>query len=358
MCGTGTFSFGANGTPVIDRASNRVYMTDGAANVHAFDLSNGSEVSGWPVNIASPADHNFIYSALTYNPANHLLYAETSSTCDISPWFGRISAIDTSSASILSTFFPAQGASGGGIWGFAGASIDPSTNDVYVATGNSDTTGGASQTAGYSEQVVALTPTLGSVLGSFYAQLPPGSDSDFGATPMLFRPPGCPLLAAVINKSGLFVLYSAASIGSGPTQSIQMSIATDAGDFVGTPAWDPVTGYVYVGLPATQGIYRPGLAAFSMQMNCTLNPTPVWNAVFGGDGSTTSATTLRSPISIANGVVYLSDYAASTAYAFNAASGTQLWSTPLSGKGVVGPIVVNGRLYTSDISGKITAWSP
>ena len=40
------------------------------------------------------------------------------------------------------------------------------------------------------------------------------------------------------------------------------------------------------------------------------------------------------------------------------ASGTQLWSAALSGKGVVGPIVVNGRLYTSDISGKITAWSP
>src|SRR6185437_5303467 len=112
-------------------------------------------------------------------------------------------------------------------------------------------------------------------------------------------PPGCPLLAAAVNKSGLFVLYNASTISAGPLQTIQMSITSDNGDFVGVPAWDPVTNDVYVGLPATEGIYRPGLGAFSMQMNCTLNPTPVWNASFGADGALTSNDTLRSPISIA-----------------------------------------------------------
>lgn len=358
MCGTSSFTFGANGAAAIDRARNRIYVPDGAAGVHALDMSTGAEISGWPVTIATQPDHNFIYSGVTYNAADGSLYAETSSTCDISPWTGRITLINTTTAAIVNNFFPAQGVSGGGIWGFGGASIDPSTNNVYIAVGNSDNTGGASQTAGYSEQVVELTPDLSTVLGNFYAQLPVGPDNDFGATPMLFQPPGCPLLAAAVNKSGLFVLYTASNISAGPTQAIQMSITSDSGDFIGLPAYDPVTNLVYVGLPATQGIYNPGLGAFSIQPNCTLNPTPAWSANFGADGSLISTDAPRSPISIANGVVYVSDYRTAVTYAFNAATGAQLWSQPLNGKGIVGPIVVNGHLYTSDVSGKINAWTP
>lgn len=355
---TSSYTFGASGAPAIDRATNRIYVPDGAAAVHALDLSTGAEASGWPISIASPANSNFVYSAVTFNPSNKMLYTETSSTCDISPWFGRITAINTATAAIANTFYPAQGASGGGIWGFGGASIDPSTNNVYIAVGNGDTTNGGSQTAGYSEQLVSLSFDLSAVLGHYYAPLPTGLDNDFGATPLLFQPPGCQLLAAAVNKSGLFVLYSANNISAGPLQTIQMSITSDTGDFVGVPAYDPLTNYVYVGLPATQGIYKPGLAAFSMQSNCTLNPVPVWNANFGADGALLTADdTPRSPISIANGVVYVSDYQTSVTYAFNAATGVQLWSQPLSANGVVGPIVVNGHLFTSDISGTINAWT-
>jgi outer membrane protein assembly factor BamB len=82
-------------------------------------------------------------------------------------------------------------------------------------------------------------------------------------------------------------------------------------------------------------------------------------ANFGAGGAVqTSNDTPRSPITIANGVLYIEDYATSTAYAFNAATGAQLWSHRLSGKGIVGRIVANGRLYVSDESGNLTAWSP
>jgi hypothetical protein len=188
--------------------------------------------------------------------------------------------------------------------------------------------------------------------------LPVTADADFGATPLLFQPPGCPPLLAAVNKSGLFVLYDRGNIGAGPTQSIQMSITTDNGDFIGVPAYDPVTNDVYVGLPATEGIYRPGVAAFRIAPTCTLDPTPVWAANFGADGALTNDDTPRSPITIANGVLYVSDYGTSTTYAFDAASGARLWSTPLSGKGIVGPIVVNGHLYVGNIGGAMTAWTP
>ncbi|MBV9699253.1 MAG: PQQ-binding-like beta-propeller repeat protein [Candidatus Eremiobacteraeota bacterium] len=358
-CGSHTYRFGPAGAPVIDRATNRVYVPDGAARVHAFDLATGVEASGWPITIAAPANHNFIYGGLTYNPANGMLYAETSSTCDISPWYGRIVAISTANATIVGTFYPTQGQSGGGIWGFGGASVDASTNNVFILTGNADTSHGQMQNAYYAEQVVELSADVNTVIANNYPGLPQGAgDEDFGATPLLFTPPGCGPLLAAMNKSGMFFLYNRNAIGAGPTQAIQMSITTDNGDFVGVPAYDPLTNLVYVEQPATFGIYRPGVAAFSMRSDCTINPMPFWAAHFGADGSQSQSDTLRSPITVANGVLYISDYQTAQTFAFNAMTGSQLWTQPLSGYGVVGPIVVNGKLYVGSWGTYLTAWSP
>jgi outer membrane protein assembly factor BamB len=362
-----TFSIGE--TPAIDRAKNLLYFADGHNQVHAVDLGTGKEAYGWPVPIADyRPDHNFMHGGLTYNPSNGLLYAVTGSTCDISPWYGRIVAINTAAPSVVGSFYTmsgtsARGASGGGIWGPGGASIDPSTNNVFVATGNADTSKGAAQNAGFAEQVIELSPTLGSVIASNYPPNLPDiygdDDFDFGATPLLFQPYGCPQMLAAVNKSGMFELYDTSSISSGPIQYIAMSIPSDKADFVGVPAFDPVTGYVYVGMPATEGIYRPGLAAFSIQYNCTLNETPVWRARFLPDGArATGAKTPRSPISIANGVVYVSNYSRDTEFAFDAATGAELWSVGLSNYGNIGTIIANGVVYVSSRDGTITAWSP
>lgn len=365
-CGKSTSQFGIGETPAIDRGKNLLYFSDGQNQVHAVDLATGREAGGWPISIADyTPDHNFMHGGFTYNPANGLLYAVTGSTCDISPWYGRVVAINTNGPSIAGQFFTmsgssSQGASGGGIWGPGGASIDPSSGNVFVATGNADTTSGGAQNAGYSEQIVELSPTLGSVLANNYPTNIPiisgDDDFDFGATPLLFQTPFCPAMVAAMNKSGMFELYDESSIGSGPIQYIAMSVPTDNASFVGVPAYDPVTGYVYVGMPSTEGNYQPGVAAFSMQSNCTLNPTPVWAASFGPDGAGGNQTP-RSPISIANGVLYVSNYTGDTEYAFNAASGALLWTDPLSSWGNVGTVVANGMVYVSAADGTITAWA-
>jgi hypothetical protein len=256
-----------------------------------------------------------------------------------------------------------RGASGGGIWGPGGASIDPVTHHVFIATGNADTRTGQHQhqNAPYAEQVIELSPTLGTILGNNYPTNIPGDvgdDLDFGATPLLFKPDGCPALVAAINKSGMFELYDRGSISSGPIQYIAMSVPSDNANFIGVPAYDPATGYVYVGLPTSQGIYKPGLAAFKIASTCTLNPTPVWSANFGPDGSMGGNQEPRSPISIANGVVYVSNYQGDTEYAFNAKTGARLWSVALSGWGFVGTVIANGTVYVSDYFGNISAWAP
>ena len=363
-----TFSIGE--TPAIDRGKNLLYFSDGHNQVHAVDLVTGKEAAGWPITVANyTGDYNFMHGGFTYNPANGLLYGVTGArVCDISPWYGRIVAIDTNGPSIAGTFFPMSGnstagLSGGGIWGWGGASIDPSTNNVFIATGNADTHHGVEQNADYAEQVIELSPTLDAVIANNYPTNIPiisgDNDFDFGATPLLFQPNGCPLLLAALNKSGMFELYDVSTIDYGPIQYIAMSIPKDKGVFVGVPAFDPVTGYVYVGMPATEGNYKPGIAAFRMQSNCTLNTKPVWQARFGPDASQLkSVQTPRSPISIANGVVYIANHNHKKEFAFNAATGALLWTLGLSSNGDIGTVIANGVVYVSAVDGTITAWAP
>jgi hypothetical protein len=198
---------------------------------------------------------------------------------------------------------------------------------------------------------VELSSDLSTVIASSYpADMPFMYDSDFGATPLLFQPVGCPPLLAAVNKSGAFLLYNRTNIAAGPIQEITM--AGTGSEFRGVPSYDPVTNYVYVGLPDSQGIYLPGIGAFSITAACTLNPTPAWNGTFGASKDQ------RSPITIANGVVYVGAYNENTVYAFDAASGVRLWSASLSNSGQIAPVILNGHLYVGDIGGTIHAWTP
>ncbi len=367
MCGTRLEQWSVGASPAIDRGKNLIYFGDGLDHVHALDLSTGKSVYEWPITISIRPQHDNMHGGFTYNPANGILYAVTSSICDNKNWNGRIVAIDTVTRAILGTFFPVSGTStpggsGGGIWGGGGGSIDASTNDVLVATGNASVAAGIPQNAGYAENIVALSSDVNTVLAANYPQnipVDPGhTDYDFGSTPMIFQPPGCPEMTAVLNKSGMFELYDVATIGQGPVQYIQMSISTDTGDFQGSPAYDPVTNLLYIELPATYGTYQPGLGAFGIQADCTINPTPVWSAAFGPDGAASGAETARSAITVANGVVYVGNSSGRQIFAYDAAAGTQLWSTTTSGWSKHGTIVANGIVYVTDSGGNITAWAP
>lgn len=94
-----------------------------------------------------------------------------------------------------------------------------------------------------------------------------------------------------------------------------------------------------------------------MASNCTLNSAPVWSAAFGPTGDEKHAAP-RSPISIANGVVYVSNYTGDTQYAFNAATGAQLWSLKLPYYGRQGTVIANGVVFVSSSDGTISAWAP
>ena len=339
---------GITGTAAFDRNTNRLYVADGKNNVHALDMRTGQEIAGWPINIASQVVQDHIYAAVTYNPANGMLYAETGSYCDIAPWHGRITAIDTSSASIVATFYPAAPYEGAGIWGIGGASIDGSGN-VYVSTGNS--VNAPLEGSAYGEHVVKLDSRL-NVLAANDPSIT-GNDVDFGATPMLFTPPGCPLEVSAKGKSGLFYTWNAASIGNGPIQGITMMPNTSAGQFIGTTAYWPGANLVYVGDPYGASGYTHGVIALRPQSDCTL--ASAWQTTLGSAISLTQDSN-NTPV-VANGVVYVPAGRNNKVYALNATSGALLWD---SGSVVSGPAMsgatIDGRLFVGAWDGKLYAF--
>ncbi|HZZ64317.1 MAG TPA: PQQ-binding-like beta-propeller repeat protein [Candidatus Baltobacteraceae bacterium] len=301
--------FGITATATYDRTSGLVYVADANDNIDALDMTTGS--LQWSVNalydpntnstIGSPAQ-DYIYTALTYNPANGMLYAGTASFCDQIPWHGRLVAINTATHTVTAAFFPGRVTGGktgtaycgGGFWGMGGASIDSTTNDVYIATGNVATsaTGGCAadskgETYPYGDAVVQLDPQL-NYISSDAANVngtKASNDSDYGATAMLYSVPNCTSLQlSAKNKNGFIYTYGVSSMLTAE-QQLHVGNTSSTGDFIGVPAFDPVTNLVYVGNPNANGNYAHGLNALSQSSGCS-GLTLAWKASIGSSNVT------------------------------------------------------------------------
>ena len=345
-------TLGVTDTAAIDRSAGLVYVAGGNNDVYALDLATGAVASGWPVSLGLDPDREHVWGGLTL--AGGRLYVGTASDgCDTQPYYGRLVEIDVARRSTIATWYPASppGGSleGAGIWSWGGASVDPVSGDLFVATGNSI---GSSESANYGEHVVRLTPGL-SVVASNYPGLT-GDDVDFGSTPVLFRRPGCEKQAVVENKSGVLVLYDAGSIGAGPVQTLKISDYVDGGELIGVPAYSPVAHKVYVSSPTdlAGGPYVHGLLAFDVGSDCKLHLS--WDKRAGPNGAVTSSPT------VAGGVVYYGDGPGNRVFAYDAATGAPLWNsgTTIAGPVFGAPSVVGGRVFVGSWDGAVYAFAP
>jgi outer membrane protein assembly factor BamB len=339
--------FGITSAPVADPAAGVIYVAGGNSSVYALAMSTGTVLAGWPVAVANPTRLH-VWSALTLN--NGMLDAETASFCDIRPYHGSIAAIDVAKHRVVHRFFPTgrHGPDGGAIWGWGGASVDASTGDVFVTTGNAFA---PSEAARFAERVVRLTPDL-RVVASDHPHLR-GVDVDFGSTPVLFTPTGCGEQLAIENKSGVFLTYAANDISGGPLQRIQM--ADVLGDmFDGEPAWSPDTQTLYVAdsQDSSSGRYRHGLVALRAGHDCRLHLA--WQRTVGPDESVLSVP------SDANGVVTYGDGIGNTVRVFDDRTGATLWT---SGATIHGPVfaqpaIANGMLFVGSWDRHLHAYRP
>ncbi|TML93953.1 MAG: hypothetical protein E6G06_00040 [Actinobacteria bacterium] len=343
-CPTTNNKYGVSASAVFDRATNRVYVMGGDGFMYALNPVTGATIAGWPVKITDDPLHEVAFSAPTLFGGR--LYVELASHCDRRPYHGRITSIDTTTR-VKTKFYVTgsqTGPDGGGIWGWGGASIDPVDGDVYVATGNAFAD---PENSFYADHVVRLSSQL-----QVKATHAPGTliaDDDFGSTPVLFQKPGCPPQFVTEQKNGYLYLYDRDAIATGFRQRI--AIRSD-GLFIGVPAYSPVTQLVYVPNQGqtTGSPYTFGMLAFRLGAGCNLQLQ--WQTTAGTNGGISSTPT------IANGVVYYADGNRGRIHAFDATTGTLLWSSgaEVGGQIFAAPIVVNGRLFAGSYDNHLHAW--
>lgn len=346
---------GVQGTPVIDHANNRLFVVSGKGYLHAYDMATGADLPGFNLPLLDAANVSpitMVYGGLTLSPDGSSIYVATAGDpCDTQPYHGQVVHASTANpAAILQRWFPtgASGPNGGGVWGIGGVSIPPDGTVVYALTGNAFAN---PENAGFAEHVVKLTPTLAVAASNSPLTPAPNADIDFGATALLFQRPNCPTMLAAYNKSGTLFIYNRATIQqAGPIQALTVAQSSPDGSNIGMPAFDPVLNQLYVASPSGSGtLYKHGLIALSIGSNCSVNPTPVWQAQVGVNDFNFNPAI---PPVVANGVVYYADGIGNDVYAFNATNGAVLFHTQYTpvqtGEGnFASPSVVNGQVFVA-----------
>jgi outer membrane protein assembly factor BamB len=149
------------------------------------------------------------------------------------------------------------------------------------------------------------------------------------------------------------VLYRRGHLNAGYEQRLQIANVGD-GQFNGIPAFSPVTNLVYIGnsSDSNAGTYNHGMVALKTGSDCTLSLA--WQQTVGPNYVSVS------PPTVAGGVVFYGDGIGNTERAFDAATGTPLWT---SGSTITGPLfaaptVVNGQLLVPSWDHRLYAFVP
>jgi outer membrane protein assembly factor BamB len=349
--------YGIGASPVIDRAAGRIYAVIDNGSLVSVSLANGADAAP-PLALIDRPTTNRVWGGLTLSGGN--LYVSTASDGgDTPPWRGQVYRLATgpSTPTLLNTWtvvpsLPAP-TGGGGIWGYGGVSVDPATGHVYAATAADSN----ELYTLYGDRLVGLDAALG-VIGSY---LPPEPDSfpcsgtpcdlDFGSTPLIFKPSGCPTMVAAGNKNGNLYVMRASDLESNgqPLQTLALNAANDwlgSGGVGGTPAYWPAGRMVFIG-DAGSGVpgISAGIVALTVRADCTLQVA--WSQPIGGNTQPNSTPT------VANGVVYLGEGNGGRVHAFNALTGAKLWDSGANAAGATyaAPIVADGKVFAASWDG-------
>jgi outer membrane protein assembly factor BamB len=356
-------TYGIVSTGVIDRSRGLLYVIGATGLLYALDLATGETAPGWPVQVVSDTSGELVWGGLTM--AGNDLYVPVASYCDV-PGLdgqladGRLVAVDLDTAAVTNTFDVVPGPGNmGGIWGFGGVSVDPLTGDLWTATGNSWVYDPGCdcirEDIGYGEAVVQLDPSLGVVA----ADRPPGvpgdyQDDDFGSTPLLFQPPGCPPLAAAQSKDGFVYVWQRDSLADGPIWSFRAGPDDLANPFIGEPSYSPELNTLSIAdaraYDDTGAItHFDAVESFAVGPGCALPDEPTWTAPDVGAGP-------KPPPLVVGDVVFVAGGDEPGLFALDAGSGTVLWSAELAGSAYAPPAFANGQVIAADTSGTVTAF--
>lgn len=355
-------------TPVLDPDGKHIYVPAVDGYVHKLDAATGKEVAapGFPAQLT--LDPSQEKDASPLNLANGYLYAATSGYIgDAPPYDGHVVTVNLSTgttnvfnslcANLPGLLSGSQCQSQrAGIWARAGVVVDPDTSlggRVYASTGNGPF---VRKQYDYGDSILALSPDGSTLMDHFTpsdATMLAQNDLDLGSTAPAMLPPiaasTTPLLAVQAGKGRELYLLNRAHIGriDGEVQRVKLPAQV----FSAPAVWQDQAGHVLIVvgmLPESQDVQ-----AYTVTTDGSGRTRlhRAWDAAVGG----------TSPV-VTSGLVFVG--AGGVLSALDARNGKVLWQSTNSGAGgTIGgvhwqsPIVVDGAVYMSDLSGNLTAYA-
>jgi hypothetical protein len=366
---------GIESTPVIDGASRTIYV--GAAigtasitrhEVHALSVDDGSEKSGWPVDVSTvPASGGTTFTPQPQNQRSALslvggtvYVAYGGHVGDCGPYHGWVVGIKAANPSTIGGW--ATGGQGEGIWAAAGMASDG--NGVFAATGNR--TGGGSSTHQDSEEVVRVTG-LGTRADAYFParwSAMDGSDADVASVnPVYVEQSGSTPSKMVLqlSKDGHLYILDAGALGGMDGHKVDFTVTASGMSIHTAPAAYRTSQGLYFVFSTTSGANMcpngvSGRAVVALRIAPGNPPTPsvVWCAAMA---STTTGPIATTTDGTSNAIVWFTsggvlkgvdgDTGAEIVSNGNCSS-IERWTSPIA---VKGRIVAGG-------DGHLCSWSP
>jgi outer membrane protein assembly factor BamB len=220
-----------------------VFVGGGNAVFYALNAKNGKIL--WHTTLG-PSPATFIWASPAYYKGS--IYIGVASFGDCPLVQGQLVQLNATTGAVQNTFNTVpNGCTGNGVWG--SPTIDQSTGDLYIVTGNG---GSCSQKETYAISILEFNTANFSLVG--YWPVPAsqlGFDQDFGSTPTLFKATikgVVTKMVGVVNKNGTYYAFKRTNISAGPVWQVSIGVGGDC-PLCGTAqiapaAWDGKNLYV------------------------------------------------------------------------------------------------------------------
>jgi hypothetical protein len=386
LVGTGggdiTPETGVIGTPVIDPASNTLYVISKSVNsahtafyqrLHAIDLTTGQEKTASPTTVAAAYTGNG-GTVTTFNPqmqlqrsglalVNGVVYVVWASHEDAAPYFGWIAGYTYNGSAFTLAHVLNITADGqlGGIWMSGAAPAADSSNQLYIITGNGtfDATNGGTPNDDYGDSLLRLSPSL--AVSQYFTPSDQSADEQYdqdfgagGAVVLVDLPAGSPVAHLVLGggKDGsLYVLNRDNLGGFGDSAAVQQ-VAMGHGIFSTGAFWN--NSFYIAAAGGTLNAYSLNPA----QPQFTLSSSSPTSYNWPGTTPSVSAAGTQGGILWALDNSQFCTHASSgcgpaVLHAYDATNvATELWNSATTGNDAAGnavkftvPTIANGKVY-------------
>lgn len=390
-------SVGIESTPVIDRATNTLYLVartkengNYVQRLHALDIANGAERANSPVLVEGSVGGigdggtKVNFSPRTANQraslalANGQVYIAWASHEDIAPWHGWVMSYDKTALNRTGILCATPDGADGGIWMGGRAPTVDADGNVYYMVGNGDWNGSSNfgqsfikigaPNAGWLPVLDYFTPDNWSALNV--------PDIDIGSSgPLLIPNTG---LIVGGGKESLLYLTTTAALGglvAGNSQIVQ-TLAVNPPDPSYPDSYILAGGPAYWNRAAAPWLYvwadADHLKAYRFN-GSTFDPTPVSQSTISSQTYGGGVMSVSANADVAgSGIVWISLPTASgghglshgVLHALDAGNlAAQLWNSDQNAADNMGywpkfsaPTVVNGRVYMGSQSGQVSVY--